>query len=62
YFRSLAGQPQTEFAWEGPIVPFERRARTPTIVPYVTQFENAAEITATLGQLLHTTGGVMPHQ
>jgi uncharacterized protein len=61
-FRSLAGEPATQFAWEGPMLPFERRSRTPTLVPYVTQIENAAEISASLGRLLHSTGGAMPHQ
>jgi meiotically up-regulated gene 157 (Mug157) protein len=61
-FRSLAGMPATQFAWQGPIVPFELRFRTPTLVPFFTQVENAAEISGTLGRLLHVTGGAMPHQ
>lgn len=61
-FRALAGQPETQFAWGGPIVPFERRSHTPTLVPEVTQIENASEITAALGTLLHATGGAVPHQ
>jgi uncharacterized protein len=61
-FRSLAGDPATQFAWRGPILPFQRRSSTPTLVPQVTQIENAAEITVTLGRLLHVTGGSMPHQ
>jgi meiotically up-regulated gene 157 (Mug157) protein len=59
-FRSLAGEPATQFAWGGPILPFQRRTRTPTLVPVFTQIENAAELNATLGRLLHI-GGVMPH-
>lgn len=62
FFRSLAGEWATQFAWEGPIVPFERRSQTPTLVPFFTQIENAAEINETLGRLLHATGGAMPHQ
>jgi uncharacterized protein len=61
-FRSLAGAPATQFAWEGPMLAFERRSRTPTLVPYFTQLENAAEFTEALGRLLHSTGGAMPHQ
>jgi uncharacterized protein len=61
-FRSLAGEPATQFAWKGPILPFEQRSATPTLVPFFIQVQNAAEITATLGQLLHSTGGEMPHQ
>ncbi len=62
FFRSLAGEPATQFAWKGPILPFERRSTTPILVPLFTQIENAAELTATLGRLLHATGGAMPHQ
>jgi uncharacterized protein len=62
FFRSLAGEPATEFAWEGPIRPFERRSNTPLLVPLFTQIENAAEINATLGRLLYATGGSMPHE
>ncbi|MBV9719172.1 MAG: glycoside hydrolase family 125 protein [Candidatus Eremiobacteraeota bacterium] len=61
FFRSLAGEPATQFAWDGPILPFQRRTRTPMLVPYFTQIENAAEIVDTLGRLLHASGG-MPHQ
>jgi uncharacterized protein len=62
FFRSLAGMPATQFAWRGPIQPFELRSRTPTLVPFFTQIENGAEISGTLGRLLHVTGGVLPHQ
>lgn len=61
-FRSLAGQAQTQFAWNGPILPFEARSRTPTLVPAFTQLENAALIVVALGRLLHATGGGMPHE
>jgi hypothetical protein len=61
FFRSLAGEPGTAFAWSGPMMPFEVRSRTPTLVPIFTQIENAAELNATLGQLLHVSGGEMPH-
>jgi meiotically up-regulated gene 157 (Mug157) protein len=61
-FRSLAGEEQTQFAWDGPILPFERRSRTPTLVPFFIQVVNAAEIAETLGRLLHSTGGAMPRQ
>jgi hypothetical protein len=61
-FRSLAGEPATQFAWHGPILPFEQRSRTPTLVPNFTQIENGAEITVTLGRLLHSTGGAMPRR
>jgi uncharacterized protein len=59
FFRSLGGLNATQFAWSGPILPFERRTRTPTLVPVFTQIENTAELNATLGRLLHV-GGVMP--
>lgn len=62
FFRSLAGQAATQFAWGGPMLPFEQRSRTPTLVPYFTQVQNTAEIEMTLGRLLHSTGGAMPHQ
>jgi len=62
FFRSLAGEPATQFAWKGPIVPFERRSVTPTLVPAFTQLENAGEIVETLGRILHATGGAMPRQ
>lgn len=58
FFRSLAGESETQFAANGPIVPYERRSRTPTLVPVFTQIENAAEINATLGQLLHVSGAM----
>ncbi|HYL28064.1 MAG TPA: glycoside hydrolase family 125 protein [Candidatus Nitrosotalea sp.] len=61
-FRSLAGENATQFAWRGPILPFQERSRTPTLVPYFTQIENGAEITLTLGRLLHSTGGSMPRR
>ena len=61
-FRSLAGEEQTQFAWDGPILPYERRSRTPTLVPFFIQVENAAEISRALGRLLHSTGGGIPRQ
>ncbi|HXW77079.1 MAG TPA: glycoside hydrolase family 125 protein, partial [Candidatus Eremiobacteraceae bacterium] len=61
-FRSLAGEPATQFAWHGPILPFERRSATPTLVPLFTQIENMADLVVTLGRLLHTTGGAMPRR
>lgn len=61
-FRSLAGETATQFAWKGPMLPFQRRSETPVLVPYFTQIENAAEIVETLGRLLHSTGGTMLHQ
>jgi uncharacterized protein len=62
FFRSLAGEPATQFASHGPLLPFEHRSRTPTLVPYFTQIENGAKIVIALGRLLHSTGGAMPHQ
>ncbi|MBV8530059.1 MAG: glycoside hydrolase family 125 protein [Candidatus Eremiobacteraeota bacterium] len=62
FFRSLAGEPATQFAWRGPMQPFQQRSSTPTLVPSFTQIENAAEVIVTLGRLLHVTGGTMPHQ
>jgi hypothetical protein len=61
FFRSLAWEPATQFAWDGPILPFQRRSATPRLVPYFTALENAGELNATLGRLLHVTGGAMPH-
>jgi meiotically up-regulated gene 157 (Mug157) protein len=51
-FRSLAGEPSIEFAWKGPMQPFEPRSGTPRLVPFFTQLENASELNATLGRLL----------
>jgi uncharacterized protein len=61
-FRSLAGEPATQFAWDGPILPFQRRSPTPRLAPSFTQIENAAELVVTLGRLLHTTGGTTPRE
>ncbi len=61
-FRSLAGEPATQFAWNGPILPLQERSPTPRLVPFFTQIENAADLTVTLGRLLHTTGGAMPRE
>jgi uncharacterized protein len=60
FFRSLAGDPATQFAYRGPILPFEVRTQTPTLVPFFTQLKNAAELNATLGRLLHAAGPI-PH-
>jgi meiotically up-regulated gene 157 (Mug157) protein len=62
FFRSLAGAGATQFSWRGPIQPFEERSRTPTLVPFFTQVENVAEITLTLGRLLHSSGGSLPRR
>jgi meiotically up-regulated gene 157 (Mug157) protein len=59
-FRSLAGDPSTQFAPGGPVLPFETRNQTPALVPFFTQLENASELNATLGRLLHA-GPTMPH-
>ncbi|MGC1379576.1 MAG: glycoside hydrolase family 125 protein [Candidatus Baltobacteraceae bacterium] len=61
FFRSLAGEPATQFSWNGPILPLQRRSRTPTLVPIFTQLRNAGEITSTLGRLLHVNGGLPRH-
>jgi hypothetical protein len=55
----LAGDSATQFAWDGPIEPFEVRSRTPTLVPLLVQIHNASELNATLGRLLHVTGGAL---
>ncbi|MBV8284497.1 MAG: glycoside hydrolase family 125 protein [Candidatus Eremiobacteraeota bacterium] len=60
YFRSLAGDAASQFAAGGPMLPFQERSRTPTLVAPLTQVENSAELNATLGHLLHATTG-MPH-
>lgn len=60
YFRSLAGDQATQFAAGGPVLPFEGRARTPALVPELTQLHNAAELSATLGNLLHREPA-LPH-
>lgn len=61
-FRSLAGEPATQFAWDGPILPFQRRSHTPALVPLLIQIQNAATIISALGRLLHSTGGALPRQ
>lgn len=58
FFRSLAGMPATEFAAGGPLLPFQLRSNTPTLVPLFTQLQNAAELNATLGRLLHRSGAM----
>jgi hypothetical protein len=60
-FRSLAGYPSTQFTPRGPVLAFERRTRTPTLVPPFTQLENARKLVAALGRLLHVAGP-MPHK
>jgi meiotically up-regulated gene 157 (Mug157) protein len=60
FFRSLAGDSSTQFAAAGPILPYEGRARTPALVSPLTQLENAAELSGTLGHLLHGEAA-MPH-
>lgn len=62
FFRSLAGEPATQFAWEGPILPLQERSGTPRLVPLFTQIENASDLIVTLGRLLHATGGAMPRE
>ena len=57
----LSGRFGDPVCMNGPIEPFERRSRTPTLVPTLVQIENAAELNATLGRLLHVTGGAIPH-
>ncbi|MEO6835803.1 MAG: glycoside hydrolase family 125 protein [Candidatus Tumulicola sp.] len=59
-FRSLAGYTSTQFGPTGPILPFETRTQTPTLVPSFTQVENAGKMVAALGRLLHVEGA-MPH-
>jgi meiotically up-regulated gene 157 (Mug157) protein len=51
-FRSLAGLPSVPFVEGGPVVPFEQRTRTPTLVPEVVQIDNTADLVGTLGRLL----------
>jgi uncharacterized protein len=60
FFRSVAGEGATEFAAGGPVLPFESRTRTPTLVPRSLQLINAGELNATLMRLLRA-GGAMPH-
>jgi len=60
YFRSLAGDTATQFAAGGPVLPYQARTRTPTLVPPLTQLRNAAELSGTLGHLLHREQA-MPH-
>lgn len=56
-FRSVAGERPTQFAWDGPMLPFQRRSRTPTLVPFFTALLNAAELNATLGRMLNEGPG-----
>jgi meiotically up-regulated gene 157 (Mug157) protein len=60
YFRALAGESSTQFASGGPVLPYQARTRTPTLVPPLTQLHNAAELSGTLGRLLHREPA-MPH-
>jgi meiotically up-regulated gene 157 (Mug157) protein len=62
FFRSLAGAPATQFAWDGPLRPYQRRSITPTLVPIYTQLQNGAILVGTLGRLLYSTGGVLPRE
>ncbi len=57
-FRSLAGDSATQFAADGPILPFETRTPTPQLVlTTLLQIENAAELNRALGQMLYEGGG-----
>ena len=57
-FRSLAGDSATQFAVDGPILPFETRTPTPQLVlPTFVQIENAGELNRALGQMLYEGGG-----
>lgn len=60
YFRSLAGYPSTQFAAGGLVLPYQTRTRTPTLVPPIIQLGNSAELSGTLGRLLHHETA-MPH-
>jgi hypothetical protein len=51
-FRTLAGFTSTQFVPDGPVLPFERRTPTPTLVPAFTQIENGRKIFGALGGLL----------
>ena len=57
-FRSLAGYPSTQFLPGGPVLPFEPRTQTPTLVLPFTQAENAGKMLAALGRLLHVEGPI----
>jgi meiotically up-regulated gene 157 (Mug157) protein len=57
-FRSLAGDSATQFAVDGPILPFETRTPTPQLaLPSFVQIENAGELNRALGQMLYEGGG-----
>jgi uncharacterized protein len=57
-FRSLAGDSATQFAVDGPILPFETRTPTPQLaLPNFVQIENAGELNRALGQMLYEGGG-----
>jgi uncharacterized protein len=57
-FRSLAGDSATQFAAGGPILPLQTRTPTPRLVlTPLLQLQNAAELNATLGRMLHEGGG-----
>jgi meiotically up-regulated gene 157 (Mug157) protein len=60
FFRSLAGAAATPFAAGGPVLPFEQASKTPRLVSKLTQLHNVAELTGTLGRLLHSRRG-LPH-
>lgn len=51
-FRSLGGFASTQFTPGGPVLPFQQRTTTPTLVPPFTQLENTRKIFAALGRLL----------
>jgi meiotically up-regulated gene 157 (Mug157) protein len=57
-FRSLAGYSSTQFEPDGPVLPFEARTRTPTLVLPFTQAENTGKMLAALGRLLHVEGPI----
>jgi meiotically up-regulated gene 157 (Mug157) protein len=57
-FRSIAGDSATQFAVDGPILPFQDRTETPKLVlTTFLQIQNAAELNRALGQMLYEGGG-----
>ncbi len=59
-FRSLAGDPATQFSPGGPVLPFQVRDRTPVLRSLMQQLAIAASLNATLGRLLHISPSI-PH-
>jgi meiotically up-regulated gene 157 (Mug157) protein len=58
-FETIAGFPSTPFVASGVLKPFEHRGRIPSLVPEITQLDNAGLVLSALARTLEETRGAM---